>query len=114
MNETKKTFPIKGMHCASCVRVLERALKKVPGVEDAVVNLATEKATVYYNSAINPQALLSAVSNVGYKAVLEDERVHEDIEKKEKEKELKNLRFKVIVSIGLGLIILWGSFPGLM
>ncbi|MBI2034270.1 MAG: cation transporter, partial [Candidatus Levybacteria bacterium] len=49
MAEIKKAFPIKGMHCASCVKVTERALKKVPGVKEAVVNLATEKATVTYD-----------------------------------------------------------------
>ena len=38
----KKTYEVKGMHCASCVRVLERALKKVNGVSEANVNLATK------------------------------------------------------------------------
>ena len=52
MTEVKKSFPIKGMHCASCVRVTERALRKTPGVKDAVVNLATEKATVTYDDKL--------------------------------------------------------------
>src|SRR3989344_5218410 len=47
---TKKTFPIKGIHCASCVYTTEKALKNTPGVKDAVVNLATTKATVTYDS----------------------------------------------------------------
>ncbi len=50
MAEIKKSYSIKGMHCASCVRVTERALKKVPGVKEAVVNLATAKAMVTYDA----------------------------------------------------------------
>src|SRR5450759_5764564 len=45
---TRETLPILGMTCASCVSRVERALRKPPGVLKAVVNLATEKATVTY------------------------------------------------------------------
>lgn len=115
MAETKKTFSIKGMHCASCVRILERTLKKVDGVQDAVVNLATEKATVTFDSQkVTETHLSSAVANVGYTAMLAEEAKTEDEEKKEKQKELNDLRNKVIVSLVLGGLILWGSFPGLM
>ena len=41
-------FPVTGMTCASCVNRVEKALKKVPGVLDASVNLATEQASVTY------------------------------------------------------------------
>jgi len=115
MTEIKKSFPIKGMHCASCVRVLERALNKVDGVSQANVNLASEKATVTYDSSkVTNDHLSSAVAKVGYKAIVEDELRHEDDEKKEKQKELNDLRNKVMVSLALGGLILWGSFPGLM
>lgn len=115
MTEVKKTYPIKGMHCASCVRVIERSLKRTPGVQDAVVNLATEKATVTYDSDVcKEEQIASAVSNVGYKVVTEHESISEDQEKIEKAKELKTLRNKVGVSLFLGGLILWGSFPGLM
>ncbi len=115
MAETKKTFSIQGMHCASCVRVLERALKKIEGVSDANVNLATEKATVTYDSKIvTDQQLASAVANVGYKALINEEVKSEDEQKKEKQMELRDLQNKVIVSLVLGALILWGSFPGLM
>ena len=46
---------IEGMTCASCVARVERALKKVPGVEQATVNLATESARV--SMAQEPQAM---------------------------------------------------------
>ena len=115
MNTTKKTFSIKGMHCASCVMILERSLKKTEGVLDATVNLATEKATVTFDpTKVTDKELGSAVSNVGYQALVDEEVKTEDEEQKEKQKELKDLRFKVIVSLILGSLILWGGFPGLM
>lgn len=115
MTQTKKTFPIKGMHCASCVMILERSLKKVEGVSDATVNLATEKATVTYDpQKVTDDKLSSAVANVGYSALINEEIKTEDEEQKEKLKELKSLRVKVLFSLFFGGLILWGSFPGLM
>ncbi|HWY79445.1 MAG TPA: cation transporter, partial [Candidatus Sulfotelmatobacter sp.] len=67
MEQKVKTYPIKGMHCASCVRVIERAIKKVDGVIDCSVNLATEQATVKYDeNKVNKQHIAAAVANVGY------------------------------------------------
>ena len=115
MEHTKKTFSIKGMHCASCVVMLERSLKKVDGVSLATVNLATEKATVTYDPAkVSDELLASAVSNVGYQALITEEVKTEDEEQKEKQQELHDLRRKVIVSLVLGGLVLWGSFPGLI
>ncbi len=58
-----------GMTCASCVSRVERYLKKVPGVESAVVNLALERATVSFDPAeAKPAALLEAVERAGYQA----------------------------------------------
>ncbi len=115
MSETKKTFSITGMHCASCVRLLEQALKKIDGVSEANVNLSTGKATVLYNDAkVNDNNLESAVAKVGYKALVNEEIKSEEQERKEKQQELKDLRNKVIVSLVAGGLILWGTFPGLM
>ena len=112
---TNKTFEIKGMHCASCVRVLERALGKVEGVSRANVNLATGKASVDCDEQITTdESLKTAVSNVGYQAMIGEKIKSEDEEKKEKQKELNNLRNKVTLSLVLGGLLLWGSFPGLM
>lgn len=69
---TKKTFDVVGMHCASCVRVIERTLQKVEGVQEATVNLATNKATVQYNEHASEQAMATAVNNAGYTLVLEE------------------------------------------
>jgi P-type Cu+ transporter len=113
MSEVKKSFPVKGMHCASCVRVTERALKKTPGVTDAVVNLATQKATVTYDEHdCSPENLADSIAKTGY--TLELEEKNEEIQEIEKRKELAALRTKVIVSLISGGLILWGSFPGIM
>lgn len=115
MNEVKKTYPIKGMHCASCVRIIEKSLTRVPGISSAVANLATEKATVTFNPDIcKEDQIISAVANVGYKVAKEEEQVSTDQEKIEKAKELAKLKDKVLVSLFLGALILWGSFPGLI
>lgn len=61
------TLPVEGMTCASCVARVERALRKVDGVSSAVVNLATEKATVTLERGdVTLDALSEAVSEAGY------------------------------------------------
>jgi P-type Cu+ transporter len=113
MSETKQTFPIKGMHCASCVRTTERALKKTTGVKDAVVNLATAKATVTYDKdTCTPDQLAESVAQTGYTLDLEEK--NEELREEEKKKELATLKVKVIASLTSGAFLLWGSFPGLM
>ncbi len=60
-------LPVTGMTCASCVRRVERALTKVPGVEAATVNLATEQASVTYDPSLaSPDQLRAAVEGAGY------------------------------------------------
>ncbi len=60
---------IGGMHCASCVGRIERVLRSVPGVLDAGVNLATEKATVeVLAGVVTPEQLVAAVEGAGYDA----------------------------------------------
>ncbi|HET7035997.1 MAG TPA: heavy metal translocating P-type ATPase [Thermomicrobiaceae bacterium] len=63
------SFPVSGMTCASCVRRVEKALSRVPGVARAGVNLATEKATVDYDPlTVNLDQLKQAVEKAGYGA----------------------------------------------
>jgi Cu+-exporting ATPase len=68
---TSLTLFIGGMSCASCVSHVEGALKSLPGVKSAVVNLATGKAAVTYDAAqTSPKALRKVVEDVGYAATL--------------------------------------------
>ena len=59
------TLPIEGMTCASCVSRVERALKKIPNVIEANVNLATETAVVSMSEP-NQAALITAIEDAGY------------------------------------------------
>src|SRR4051794_16003911 len=62
---------IEGMTCASCVTRVERALRKVPGVADAEVNLATETAEVQSaGQSLDIDVLTAAVAKAGYQAHL--------------------------------------------
>ena len=62
-------FPIEGMTCASCVNRITRFLRKVDGVEEANVNLATESATVRYDGArVDIAGLVAAIEAAGYTA----------------------------------------------
>jgi Au+-exporting ATPase len=73
---------IEGMTCASCVGRVEKALKAVPGVTQAVVNLATERATV--SGVSDAGVLLAAVDKVGYDARVIDDGAQDDEESAEK------------------------------
>ena len=61
-------FAVSGMTCASCVNRVERALRKVPGVEGAEVNLAAETATVRAQPGVAADALVAAIGKAGYEA----------------------------------------------
>jgi len=67
----KITLPVEGMTCASCVTRVEKALKKVDGVTDAGVNLATESVTLTFDAAkADLAAAAAAVEEAGYRIVL--------------------------------------------
>ncbi|MHB1676248.1 MAG: heavy metal translocating P-type ATPase [Sulfuriferula sp.] len=64
---------IEGMTCASCVAHVEKALRELPGVLEATVNLATERAQVRYDpGAVVPQRMADAISEVGYTPVVSE------------------------------------------
>jgi len=113
----KKSFPIVGMHCASCAKLIERSLSKVPGVTGASVNYGSESATVEVDEGkVKDRDLENAVTNIGYKAVFADtnsNKTPDEIKEETKEKEVKKLKVKVVVSGILASIIFLGSFPEL-
>jgi Cu+-exporting ATPase len=66
----KITLGISGMSCAACVRRVEEGLKALPGVENASVNFATEKAVVEFDPAsVGPDAMAEKVRDLGYEVV---------------------------------------------
>lgn len=115
----KTSFPIIGMHCASCAKLIERGLKQTPGVTSAAVNYGSEQASVEYDETVsNPQALAQAVESAGYKAIIADDkkasadqRTPDELKEEAKKAELAQLKRKVIVSGILSMPIFLGSFP---
>ena len=100
-------FPVTGMTCASCVNRVQKALKKVPGVIDANVNLASEQASVtYVPTSAGWSELKAAVENAGY-GVIEtadtDAGSAEDVEAAARARELADKRRKLLVGIAFGL-----------
>src|SRR5947209_808657 len=69
MAKSRAMLALEGMTCASCAMRIEKGLKKVPGVKDASVNLAAERADVTYDpTQTNVEQMLQKVEAVGYKA----------------------------------------------
>ena len=69
MKTVEYSFFVEEMSCASCVSRVEKALKKIDGVINVSVNLATEKATVEANTNVKLDTLMAAVDKAGYHAV---------------------------------------------
>jgi len=97
------TLSIEGMNCAGCVSRVERALKAVPGVAHATVNLATERATVYGMAGV--AALIKAVENVGYDARAIDVTAHVETDETRTKKDAERMRLRrdVIIAAVLAL-----------
>lgn len=63
-----KTLDIRGMTCAACAQRIEKTVKKLPGISQASVNLASEKLFVEYDSSLDVSDIKAAVSKIGYEA----------------------------------------------
>ena len=88
---------IEGMTCASCVGRVERALKKVEGVQQANVNLATEQAWVQGNTQINSGDLIQAIKKAGYHAKQVEQNKSE--QKNNKVTEQQQLKRDLMISL---------------
>ncbi|MSR87548.1 heavy metal translocating P-type ATPase, partial [Candidatus Peribacteria bacterium] len=107
---TQCDLTIIGMHCASCSALITRKLKKTPGVEDANVNYAANKARVRYDPAqINEEGLIAAVKSAGYGAEMRHEHGHHGIEmdRKRREAEIVDYRRKFLTGLILSLPMLY-------
>lgn len=97
----KTSFTITGMHCASCSVRNERALKKLKGVKNAVVNYAMSTATVEYDEKlINENQMHEVVVKNGYKVLTKELAEHH---KEESKQELRRTKFKAAISIILSV-----------
>ena len=110
------SFGVTGMTCATCVGRVERALGKVPGVLDAGVNLASEKATVrYLGGEAEPRDLERAVEGAGYGvASFGEEGGGEVAPEDAHERGYRELRRDFVVAAALTVLILAGSLPHML
>jgi Cu+-exporting ATPase len=103
---------ITGMTCASCVAHVGRALRKVAGVSDAAVNLATERARVTHENGVTAQALVAAVERAGYGASeVRDESTDEDARRRDAEIARKR-RLLILGIVLLVPTLILGMTPG--
>ncbi len=103
-------FPIEGLHCASCVANAEEAIREVPGVVSAAVNLASARASIEHVGELDVKALKYAVSEAGYK--LGDESTTIEDVTLAAEREIKNLRNRLFAALAFGIpIMVLGFIP---
>ncbi|MFD1849406.1 heavy metal translocating P-type ATPase [Oceanobacillus bengalensis] len=102
---TEKTdLDVFGMTCAACSTRIEKVLNKQDGVKHATVNLTTESATIEYNPGlVDVKSLIDKIKNVGYDAKPKAEAKEKQTYK---EKQLKNMKTKLIISVLLSAPLL--------
>jgi Cu+-exporting ATPase len=106
--DEKVVLKIGGMVCAMCVEALETALKKLDGVTDVRINLASEKAYVTYNTRITSISdMKAAIEGTGYQylGVAGDEATF-DLEKEAREKDLKDKKQRIILGFATSLFLM--------
>jgi len=92
-NEKRFTFGIEGMTCASCVRIVDRSLRKMKGVHFVSINLATEKGYVITDQHVTFEDVKKTIDDTGYRGV----REVPDAEKVEKD--FRSARLRMIISL---------------
>ena len=109
------TLRIGGMVCATCVQTIEAALRALPGVVSATVNLGTEKAYVTFNPSVSSiPEMKNAIEDAGYQYLGIAGEVNEEAEKIAREKDLhdKFLRFTIGFAVSIPLMLaMWVPLP---
>ncbi len=112
-----QTYPIKGMHCASCASIIEKTLKKTEGVRSVEVNYGTEAAKVSFDeSIVSPQDLSKKIEPLGYSLSVvtanemgmsaDEHAAHLGLNQSKNEKlaEIKDMKTKIISVIPLAIV----------
>ncbi len=107
-DHTNVTIPIGDMTCAACAQRVEKAIRKLEGVNSVSVNFATEKATVSYDpQQVRLSAIRGAIEKAGYKALEVKKTAASDEDRARKQKEIRTLWTKFIVSAIFSLPLLY-------
>ncbi|MDD5476067.1 MAG: heavy metal translocating P-type ATPase [Syntrophales bacterium] len=106
----KRSVLVGGMTCAACVRRVELALKDVPGIRDASVNLATSTATIIHEPGSPDLSTIAEVlRNAGYEYLGEAGAEGEDAVEAAQKEEMRELTIKVSVGSVLSILIMMGT-----
>lgn len=98
---------VRGMTCANCSARVERALRALPGVVQATVNLATERASVRYDEKlVGTAALTQAITAAGYTPLVFEDQNAREREAKAREHELHDQRRDLVIAVALTLAVL--------
>ena len=92
---------IEGMSCASCAGRVEKVLRKVGGVADAVVTLATERAHVRMAAGVQLDVLIAAIEQAGYHARVHRAQAAGESQRKGADKELLHVGIAALLSLPL-------------
>src|SRR3989339_1778763 len=116
----KKTYKIKGMHCASCAGIIEKTFKKTDGVEFAEVNYGTEAVKITFDEKkVDPHNLSQKIEKLGYSLDLptaeemnmsaDEHSAHLGMNQSKQEKlsEIKDMKMKVISALPLAVIAIF-------
>ena len=114
---SRTTFNVGGMTCSACVSHVEGALRGVPGVTSAAVNLATEKATVNFVPGLaGITELRRAVEDYGYRIEGVEGEYRDstgEIERLSRTEEIRYFRNRCIFAVSVGVLLLLGGFHAL-
>jgi P-type Cu+ transporter len=103
MPQQKAQIPVTGMTCANCAANIERSIKKLDGIENVSVNLATERADVAFNDArVAMNDIIARIQKAGYGAVLPDDDAP-DAESIARDAEVRNQTRKFYVGLAFTL-----------
>lgn len=93
----EKNFQVTGMTCSACSAAVDRAVRKLPGVEEVTVNLLTHKMKVgYEETLVAPDEIIEAVTEAGYGASLQGEEM--STTKQNEDVQLEEMKNRLIVS----------------
>jgi len=100
---TSTLLKIEGMHCASCQRPIEKALRETAGVKEVSVNLANREVSVESN--VGSEILVAAVASAGYEAVVDPIQSLEENDRAN-QASFRSLIYKTILALGSGALLM--------
>lgn len=109
-NEQKTTLRLSGMHCTSCAGVITKSIKKLPGITDAQVSFAAEKARVNFDPRQTSEAaIIAQIKKAGYRAEIAGS-ANPDEDRARRDEEIQSYWMKFLIGAVLSLPMLYFMF----